>query len=92
MDPLVRQLCAVHPDRISHAVCMSCQKRLCQECTTQWEGIHYCLSCVTAQQQVIPGRRSNIVPFVAMVVFSLIIAFALVRVAVGIGAALAGLF
>jgi hypothetical protein len=91
MEALARQFCAEHPDRHSHAVCMSCRKALCQECTTQWEGINYCRACVTALATV-PVKRARPFGGIIMVLLSAAMIFALVRAAVAMGVFLAGLF
>ena len=91
MEALARQSCAEHPDRHAHAFCMSCRKALCQECTTQWEGIHYCRACVGTLAAA-PVRRSRPVGFILMVMFAAAIAVALVRLAVGVGVFIAGMF
>jgi hypothetical protein len=70
---------------------MSCRKLLCQECTTQWEGINYCGTCVGSLAAA-PARRSRPIRFVLMLGFTLAMAFAVARLAVGIGVYLAGMF
>ena len=91
MEALARQRCAEHPDRHSHAMCMSCRKLLCQECTTLWEGINYCRECVgrLAAPEV---RKSRGLGAVFMIVFAVAMALALVRLAVGLGIYLVGMF
>lgn len=91
MESLARQRCAQHPDRPSLAVCMSCRNGVCQECATPFEGIYYCLQCVAA---LVPARqqRSRPIAFIAMVGLTVLMGVALVRLAVGIGAWVAGLF
>lgn len=89
MEALSRQSCAEHPDRHSHAVCMSCRKRMCQECTTQWEGINYCRACV-GKLAAVPVRRASALRFILMIAFALAMAVALVRLFVGFGVYLAG--
>ncbi len=91
MERLARQCCAEHPDRHSHAVCMSCRKLLCQECTTQWEGINYCRACV-GKLAAKPVKRTRPAAAIAMTVLTIAMALALMRLAVGLGVALAGMF
>jgi B-box zinc finger protein len=91
MEALARQWCAEHPDRHSHAVCMSCRKLLCQECTTQWEGINYCRACVGALAAA-PVKRSRPVGAFFMIAFSIAMLFALVELAVRMGVFFAGIF
>ena len=88
MEALARRSCAEHPDRHSHAVCIQCGKQLCQECTTQWEGINYCRACL-ATVAAAPARKTRSMSLIIMIVFSVIVALALVRVAVGVGVYLA---
>ncbi len=38
--------CSYHPDRAGIGVCVECRKVICQECTTQFEGINRCASCL----------------------------------------------
>jgi B-box zinc finger len=91
MEALSRQSCAEHPDRHSQAVCMSCRKLLCQECTTQWAGINYCRACV-GKFAAVPVRRESAARFILMIAFAIAIAVALVRLLVGIGVYFAGTF
>ena len=57
---LQRQLCANHPERFGHALCMTCRKTVCQECATEWEGINYCVSCLKRRRQSSKARPSLI--------------------------------
>ena len=70
---------------------MSCRKILCHECTTQWEGINYCRKCVGALATA-PVVRATPIRLILMVVISAALAFLLVRVAVGLGVYIAGMF
>ena len=47
----LRAQCTQHPDRPALALCMACRTPLCQECSTTWEGIHYCSRCLGQQRQ-----------------------------------------
>lgn len=40
---------------------MGCGKRICQECATQWEGIHYCRGCLSERRAEASKRTSAIV-------------------------------
>jgi len=40
------QPCSHHPERPALALCMACGKAICQECSTLWQGIHYCAPCL----------------------------------------------
>ena len=42
--------CANHPQRPGAATCMSCRKVVCGECATRWEGINYCLPCLSQRR------------------------------------------
>ena len=33
------------------AMCMSCHKRICQTCSTEWEGIHNCVECLASRRR-----------------------------------------
>ncbi len=55
---LQRQLCANHPGRYGHALCMACRKTVCQECATHWEGINYCVACLKGLRQASKPRGS----------------------------------
>ncbi len=70
---------------------MSCRKLLCQECTTQWEGINYCRACLGTLAAA-PAKRARPVGAAVMILFTMATAVALVRLAVGIGVYLAGMF
>ncbi len=43
--------CAHHPERLAHALCMSCHRAVCQECATTWEGINYCAPCLSRRRR-----------------------------------------
>jgi hypothetical protein len=70
---------------------MSCRKALCQECTTQWEGINYCRGCVDALATV-PVKRARPFGAVIMTVLTIAMIFVLLRAAVAMGVFLAGMF
>lgn len=91
MEILARRVCVQHPDRPSLAVCMSCGNAICQECATQWEGINYCTTCLAALQKPATERSRNFA-LVAMILASLALIFAIVRLTVGMGAFIAGMF
>lgn len=38
--------CSHHLGRSAIAVCVSCRRAICAECTTQFDGIHRCTSCL----------------------------------------------
>lgn len=43
--------CAVHPDRAGIGICVECRDVICQECTTQFEGINRCARCLAKRLQ-----------------------------------------
>jgi hypothetical protein len=53
-------LCHYHPDRPGLGVCVECRQVICRECTTQFEGINRCASCLNqrlARSQKLTSRR-----------------------------------
>ncbi|HLT29810.1 MAG TPA: hypothetical protein VK013_07190 [Myxococcaceae bacterium] len=42
--------CANHPDRHGLGVCVECRKVVCEECTTRFEGINRCTTCLAKRQ------------------------------------------
>ncbi len=38
--------CYEHPDRAGIGICVECRNVICQECTTQFEGINRCARCL----------------------------------------------
>lgn len=51
--------CHFHPERIGLGVCVECRRVICQECTTQFEGINRCAACLDARLRKLhgPGER-----------------------------------
>jgi hypothetical protein len=41
--------CYEHPLRPGLGICVECRKVICAECTTQFEGINRCASCLKAR-------------------------------------------
>lgn len=41
--------CHYHPDRPGLGICVECRNVICTECTTQFEGINRCASCLSAR-------------------------------------------
>ena len=58
--PLGRLVCSNHAERIARAACVGCQKPLCAECATPWEGIHLCAACL-ARRRAAEVRRGSVV-------------------------------
>ncbi|ATB31858.1 hypothetical protein [Melittangium boletus] len=38
--------CHSHPDRTGLGICVECRRVICRECTTQFEGINRCATCL----------------------------------------------
>jgi len=38
--------CHYHPDRTGLGICVECRRVICRECTTQFEGINRCATCL----------------------------------------------
>lgn len=55
---LPRLTCAHHPDRVGRAECVGCHKVICTECSTQWDGIHYCAACLSGRRAAEVARAS----------------------------------
>jgi hypothetical protein len=51
--------CANHPGRPAMAVCVACAKRICQACSTPWEGRQYCAGCLAARRTVAREERAG---------------------------------
>lgn len=52
--------CHYHADRAGIGICVECRQVICQECTTQFEGINRCASCLAkrlAQSKSLPLRQ-----------------------------------
>jgi hypothetical protein len=43
--------CFYHPDRAGLGICVECRNVICVECTTQFEGINRCATCLQARLQ-----------------------------------------
>lgn len=44
--------CANHPDRHGVGLCVECRGVVCEECTTRFEGINRCTSCLARRVEV----------------------------------------
>ena len=69
--PLGRLRCGGHADRAAAALCVTCRRPLCSECTTTWDGMHLCRSCL-GKMSTGPKTGSRVLP-----VASLLLALAL---------------
>ncbi len=49
LSALASGRCSYHPDRPGLGICVECRSVICQECTTQFEGINRCASCLSAR-------------------------------------------
>jgi hypothetical protein len=43
--------CHYHPDRAGLGICVECRNVICVECTTQFEGINRCATCLGRRLQ-----------------------------------------
>lgn len=48
--------CFFHPDRPALAICVSCRKPICQSCSTLWEGMHHCATCLALRRSAVVER------------------------------------
>ncbi len=51
--------CHYHPERAGLGICVECRRVICRECTTQFEGINRCASCLGKRLKALqgPGER-----------------------------------
>jgi hypothetical protein len=66
--------CHYHPGRPGIGICVECKQVICQECTTQFDGINRCAACLakmSRQQTKEPVRR----PWGVGAIFGLIVSF-----------------
>ncbi|NVJ24964.1 MULTISPECIES: hypothetical protein [Myxococcus] len=51
--------CHYHPERAGLGICVECRRVICRECTTQFEGINRCASCLGQRLKALegPGER-----------------------------------
>ena len=89
--PPTTQRCSVHDQRPAFARCMTCQKMLCQECATQWDGIWHCAACLGSRRGA-AVQRSPFFSWIAVVALSLVMLFTGARVMVWTAALIGGLF
>lgn len=47
--------CHYHPERAGLGVCVECRRVICRECTTQFEGINRCASCLDKRLKALEG-------------------------------------
>lgn len=51
--------CHYHPERAGLGVCVECRRVICRECTTQFEGINRCASCLEKRLQALQGPAAR---------------------------------
>ena len=83
-------VCAHHPDRPAHALCMACRKVVCRECATEWEGINYCASCLARRRGALRGGH-RFPGLLALTAVSALLLVAVARLMVWAGVLVAGL-
>lgn len=47
--------CHYHPERAGLGICVECRSVICRECTTQFEGINRCASCLQKRLKALEG-------------------------------------
>jgi hypothetical protein len=47
--------CHYHPERTGLGICVECRRVICRECTTQFEGINRCASCLEKRRKALEG-------------------------------------
>jgi hypothetical protein len=51
--------CHYHPDRTGLGICVECRRVICRECTTQFEGINRCASCLEKRLEALKGPEER---------------------------------
>jgi hypothetical protein len=70
--------CHYHPERPGLGICVECRNVICTECTTQFEGINRCATCLEARLKLarrLVARRDWSVGGVLMGLLSLAVLF-----------------
>jgi hypothetical protein len=83
--------CRNHPDRPAVAICVSCGKPVCAACSTRWEGMHHCISCLAARRAA-ASDRGAVLRAVGMALLALALAAGVTLLRAVAGAAIARLF
>ncbi len=78
---LIQRFCVNHPERMGHALCMSCKKTVCQECATYWDGVNYCVRCLQAKRQEAKTGSTGVALW-ALAAASVLLFFAMVKLVV----------
>lgn len=77
--PLGSGRCHYHPERPGLGICVECRNVICVECTTQFEGINRCATCLGKRlkaARTIAERRDWSVGSVLLALFSFALLFA----------------
>ncbi|WP_426750697.1 hypothetical protein [Myxococcus sp. Y35] len=78
--------CHYHPERAGLGVCVECRRVICRECTTQFEGINRCASCLAQRLEALEGpgeRREWTVANVVLALVSMAFVWGSVHVVAG---------
>jgi len=75
--------CQYHPERMGIGICVECRSVICQECSTQFEGINRCARCLAARHAAASRapaeRRAWTVGNVLLALLSIAAVYGLVR-------------
>jgi len=66
--------CRYHPERMGIGICVECRNVICAECSTQFEGINRCASCLArrhAALRTLTERKSWTVGNVLLALLSM---------------------
>ena len=72
MPEVISGNCHYHPMRAGIGICVECRQVVCQECTTQFDGINRCAACLSkmSRQQ---GNRPPRNPWGVGAVFGMVV-------------------
>ncbi|MBW3565661.1 MAG: hypothetical protein KY459_13150 [Acidobacteria bacterium] len=84
--------CTNHPAVHALALCVGCEKRICSECATPWEGMNLCVSCLRKRTEIAVARGSSPAGWITSLATIVILIWLLPRLIVSIAAVLAKLF
>jgi hypothetical protein len=83
--------CRNHPELPAVAICVSCGKPVCAACSTRWEGMHHCVTCLAARRAA-AGERGAVLRTLGMALLALALAAGATLLRAVAGAAIARLF
>lgn len=83
--------CINHPAVHALALCVGCEKRICSECATPWEGMNLCVSCLRTRTGAV-ARGSSPAAWLTSLATIVILVWLLPRLIVSIAAVIAKLF